>query len=190
MKTALKIFVIFLPVIIMGLLIASNIHNQKNGEQWRIPVTGYDPRDLLRGHYLTFRYDWNWRDKIQENKNERANCVGRECALCLQRSDEEITHIAYVDSVENARQCDSFIKGRSYNMNNFSISGGAYGLQRYYIPEKNARQLDQMLRQNDSNYDFEIEMRISDTGRAFIEGMYIDDQPLEEWIKVNAEISD
>lgn len=28
------------------------------GTEWQVPVQGYDPRDLLRGHYITFRYDW------------------------------------------------------------------------------------------------------------------------------------
>lgn len=30
----------------------------QQGEEWLIPITGYDPRDLLRGHYVQYRYDW------------------------------------------------------------------------------------------------------------------------------------
>jgi GDYXXLXY protein len=30
----------------------------QQGEEWLIPVQGYDPRDLLRGHYVQYQYDW------------------------------------------------------------------------------------------------------------------------------------
>lgn len=30
----------------------------REGTEWEVPVEGYDPRDLLRGHYVEFTYDW------------------------------------------------------------------------------------------------------------------------------------
>lgn len=30
----------------------------RQGTDWEVPITGYDPRDLLRGHYVLYRYDW------------------------------------------------------------------------------------------------------------------------------------
>jgi hypothetical protein len=30
----------------------------RQGTDWLVPVAGYDPRDLLRGHYVQFSYDW------------------------------------------------------------------------------------------------------------------------------------
>jgi hypothetical protein len=30
----------------------------RQGTEWLVPVAGYDPRDLLRGHYVLFQYDW------------------------------------------------------------------------------------------------------------------------------------
>lgn len=34
-------------------------HRQaQQGQEWLIPIQGYDPRDLLRGHYVQYRYDW------------------------------------------------------------------------------------------------------------------------------------
>ncbi len=35
------------------------IHRQaQQGQDWLIPIEGYDPRDLLRGHYVQYRYAW------------------------------------------------------------------------------------------------------------------------------------
>jgi hypothetical protein len=30
----------------------------RQGTDWLVPVAGYDPRDLLRGHYVQYTYDW------------------------------------------------------------------------------------------------------------------------------------
>jgi hypothetical protein len=30
----------------------------QQGQEWLVPVAGYDPRDLLRGHYVQYRYEW------------------------------------------------------------------------------------------------------------------------------------
>jgi len=30
----------------------------RQGTDWLVPIEGYDPRDLLRGHYVQFSYDW------------------------------------------------------------------------------------------------------------------------------------
>jgi GDYXXLXY protein len=29
----------------------------RDGREWELPVRGFDPRDLLRGHYIEFQYD-------------------------------------------------------------------------------------------------------------------------------------
>jgi hypothetical protein len=30
----------------------------RQGTDWLVPIAGYDPRDLLRGHYVQYSYDW------------------------------------------------------------------------------------------------------------------------------------
>lgn len=30
----------------------------RQGTDWEVDIQGYDPRDLLRGHYVEFTYDW------------------------------------------------------------------------------------------------------------------------------------
>lgn len=46
--------------------------------EWRVPVTGYDPRDPLRGRYIAFSYVWALR-------GDPALCRDRrQCQLCLE----------------------------------------------------------------------------------------------------------
>ena len=70
MKTAL----LLVPILILAGMSLGHFHDQHTGTLWRIPITGYDPRDILRGHYLQFRYEWNLPQAARL-------CVGEECAL-------------------------------------------------------------------------------------------------------------
>lgn len=47
-----------LPLI--GLVVAAILpwRDERNSVAWDVPITGYDPRDILRGHYVMFRYAW------------------------------------------------------------------------------------------------------------------------------------
>lgn len=47
-----------LPLTGLGLLWADTHSKAQLGTDWEVPIMGYDPRDLLRGHYVTYRYDW------------------------------------------------------------------------------------------------------------------------------------
>lgn len=40
-----------------GLWFQSDRH-YRSGTEWEVPIMGYDPRDMLRGHYVEFTYDW------------------------------------------------------------------------------------------------------------------------------------
>ena len=183
-KNSLKILALVLPVIVMALMIGMHVRNKESGTLWRVPVAGYDPRDLLRGHYLTFRYDWNW----DEARNTA--CSGRECAVCLSADMPSASYNprVYMTALSVAeKQCESFIHGYSYGGNQFEIgTKQGYGLRRYYIPETEAAKLDRLLRREDQNdHKFDVGLRVNSAGQAFVEKMYIDGVPLEDWIRMN-----
>jgi hypothetical protein len=47
-----------LPLAGLAALWGWSDHLSRQGTDWLVPVAGYDPRDLLRGHYVQFSYDW------------------------------------------------------------------------------------------------------------------------------------
>lgn len=49
---------IALPLVGLAGMWASTEQWSRQGTDWLVPVEGYDPRDLLRGHYVQFRYAW------------------------------------------------------------------------------------------------------------------------------------
>lgn len=49
-----------LPVLALAALIGEQEMRFADSQTVNVPVLGVDPRDLLRGHYLTGRFDWDW----------------------------------------------------------------------------------------------------------------------------------
>lgn len=50
--------VLFLPLVALAYSWAATYRLAQQGQEWLVPIQGYDPRDLLRGHYVQYRYDW------------------------------------------------------------------------------------------------------------------------------------
>ncbi|MET0370777.1 MAG: GDYXXLXY domain-containing protein [Sphingobium sp.] len=49
---------LLLPLALFAGTWATTHRKAQQGDIWLIPVQGYDPRDLLRGHFVQYRYDW------------------------------------------------------------------------------------------------------------------------------------
>ena len=56
MKNKFLLFCLILPILMPVYLIF--YHGAYTNHEWRIKVRGYDPRDILRGRYIEFRYDF------------------------------------------------------------------------------------------------------------------------------------
>lgn len=177
--SAFKILTLLFPLVGMMALIGIHANNKERGTLWQISVNGYDPRDLLHGHYLTYRYNWQWAKNTGE-------CKGKDCAVCLHdvnsnHVDPQVTLMKAKDAEES---CDTYIRGYSYSGKNFRIGAkNANGLLRYYIAEEDARDLNKFMRDQEDNIDFDMGIRVNETGQAYIDQMYINGQPLEEWMK-------
>jgi uncharacterized membrane-anchored protein len=172
MRHNLAILTLVLMVLLPSLLMVKALHDRGNGLVWQVDMTGYDPRDLLRGHYLNFRYDW---DIVDVDSSE--HCIaGQACCLCLtERAPNDFTNpqVRAVDCRNEsiARQCTSRLK----NMN------AMMGPQIYYVPEDHALRLEKMLR--DGGHDFKMEIAVPRSGGpAMIRDLYVDQKPLASFL--------
>lgn len=90
---------------------------KNSGADITVAISGYDPRELLAGHYIAYIIDWKNTDCSQFPEN-----------ICPKKRNfckEIFTH--------RSRQC------------------------RFYVPEKDAKNLDNLLQnQNQNNLKFEI----------------------------------
>lgn len=56
---------LLLPLAGLGAVWVQTELQSRQGTEWDVPVQGYDPRDILRGHYVQFQYDWPGPDAEQ-----------------------------------------------------------------------------------------------------------------------------
>lgn len=56
---------VFLPVLIMALWVATIEVQRHSGREVVVRLQGYDPRDLLSGHYILYEIDWDKTDCSQ-----------------------------------------------------------------------------------------------------------------------------
>jgi uncharacterized membrane-anchored protein len=48
---------LLLPIMALAYSWIATCRLAQQGQEWLIPIRGYDPRDLLRGHYIQYQYD-------------------------------------------------------------------------------------------------------------------------------------
>ena len=53
-----KIFILLLPFIVMCVWALNYDRIIRDGKEVVLPITGYDPRNLLSGHYIEFQIEW------------------------------------------------------------------------------------------------------------------------------------
>lgn len=161
MKNKTLMFVVMIPFILLCLLIVRAEHHLNTGTEWDIELTGYDPRDLLRGHYLRLRLDYDW----DEEKTDY--CSGTSCCLCLIPSDKQApkVHKEYCGTAKS--QCDAYIRPE------FETS-----LDRYYVPETEALRAEGILQQARQENNAYIRLSINTRGEPRILDLLIDGKSL------------
>ncbi|MGI5864830.1 MAG: GDYXXLXY domain-containing protein [Myxococcales bacterium] len=147
---------LLLPVVgTIGLIVRGEL--ALRGSEWRFKITGYDPRDLLRGHYLVYRIDWSERPVDSE-------CA--DCCLCLNRIDGKqiVTRV----ECQEARSCEAWLPVESID-----------DLQRYYIPEDAPRQLEAAVMAGRG----ELVLSFSKRGGLVIKDLLVDGKPWRDALR-------
>lgn len=176
-KKLLGFLVLALPFAAMLLMIGMNAQNMSHKE-YRVKIEGYDPRDLLRGHYLIFRYVW------PERAQESAQACwdnGNSCCACFngeaEAPDIEFGNCAHYAAQENICQA---------TLPMIDSAGGTpqphENLLRYYIPEAEARNLEDWLRGGMHNFEVGI-VPLPEGQGAQLKMLYIDGQKLPQFLR-------
>jgi hypothetical protein len=75
---------LLLPLVGLGAGILAQERALGGATAWRIPITGYDPRDPVRGRFIEFAYGW-------ELAGDPAACdTPAGCGLCLSREGQAV----------------------------------------------------------------------------------------------------
>ena len=99
----------------------------RNGDRINLPVEGYDPRDLLSGHYIQFELT------AAREAQALAPPHTTEIAVCLERSGDGLYHVSRVRLMGDA--CKPFLIGSR------GSTGVDFGIHRFYVDERIANEV-------------------------------------------------
>lgn len=152
---------IALPIIVLlGLMLyKQSIIN--TGQSVTVDIVGFDPRDLLSGHYLRYNIDYNSRNQCTPPPPSSQQTV----RLCLEPERYFFNH--------PAAQCHLYVEGVC------SKTGFKAGIERFYIPEHAASQLDRLVRDARGT----LQLRVNAQGKAVIETLFIDGEPWQDKVQ-------
>lgn len=165
MTGRLTLLAVLVPVLGLAALAGRAEYAVRHGPQWTIPIEGYDPRDLLHGQYLQYRYRLRWRGTDTcgaGTYGEREPTPG--CCLCLTRdaTDGYDPFVRQVACGAAPRTCDGSLRAE-----------GMLPPQRYFVPEDRAQALESALR----SHAAAIELRASPSGEPAVHELLLDRRP-------------
>lgn len=168
---------ILLALLVPMLLVAKAHHETSAYPVVQIKITGYDPRDILYGHYMLYQFDWDWVEG-QPPSDEHRPCHGSGCCLCLGEGhiDPGASIIACDAPKSETPQCAARVKGSYYNDERFHI-----GHNRYYVAQTRALELERLLQQSPEK--FRMGITLPPSGKPRIKGLYIDGQLVEDYLR-------
>lgn len=152
---------LLLPIVVLAGNAWMHYHQRISGETVTLPIEGFDPRDLLSGHYLVYRIDYGIEDDT--------NCPTSDIAASICLAPERRVYPAD----ELPENCTQFIRGNCDSNAQF-ISG----LERFYIPEEYAGVLDEKVR----NQQGKLVISVGESGNAGVLDLLIDDRPWKELV--------
>lgn len=170
---------LFIPVMILLGWVISVQTAVSTGTQIVMPVQGFDPRDILAGHYLQVSVDYS---SFKNECPRREDCQSKK-TRCKSEYWKKTEAFFCPDTgkivLNKPADCTVFIKGVCH-----------YGLffdniSRFYIPEKLSRPLEQAVRKPEN--DPQLLLSVSRDGRAFPRDLILDGLPFSEWLKQHKE---
>jgi hypothetical protein len=165
----LRLLAALLPVLgLLGLVVRSEL--AQRGAQFRLAIRGYDPRDLIAGHYLRYQFELDWHGpsscgggNAQPEQPTAQRYLDPSCCLCLTRSADPTASPAVRQlSCSEARSCDGWLYTEQLQPP-----------QRYYVPEDRALDLERALAERKAAVD----VVTSPSGTAAVGELYLDGLP-------------
>lgn len=176
MSRRLRALAAVLPVLgLLALVVRSEL--ARKGAEFRLGIVGYDPRDLIAGHFLRYQYELDWQGESSCGMvytSAPAAGVSRPsvsarpelqvgCCLCLTRQGEPPASPAVQQvSCTEARRCDGWL-----------YSEQLQPPHRYYVPEERAQELERALRTRKAA----VQVVASPSGEAAVGELYLDGMP-------------
>jgi GDYXXLXY protein len=161
-----------LPVLALAGLVGQQELLLANARILSVPLTGFDPRDLLRGHYIRAQMDWDWERAPAVNDYEVAD--GALCVLA-QTPKPRVRFLAgWKPGDRTDADCTMVIAGHARPPSRFApatLDNGDGGIQ-FYVPEARASDLETLMRERPGSLTVDLAIRAD--GAAAIRALRIE----------------
>lgn len=161
-RTAIWIGTMALPVLALAAAWANTHRMAQQGVEWDVLVSGYDPRDPLRGHYIRYQYDWPLpKVAAKEDEEEMGFQPFLSGPVCLIGTSPAITSARLIAGSTDEKGCTSIVRPNSWRE-----SDGEDGAHRdrLYVPQAKAADMEAKLR--DETQQAVVRIRVRPDGVA------------------------
>ncbi len=165
----LKVLAIGLPIVVIAAWIVSYAVTVRTGVTIRLAVSGYDPRDLLSGHYLRYVVEYGGAVDCPVATASAEKCV------CLDGKEHQFAKISDQGDCRDNLDCKNLLKG-TCNKGRFEA-----GIERFYFPEEYVKQLRIV------PPDASIVVALSPAGKGVVKELLVMDESILEWVKKKME---
>lgn len=156
-KYTLFILAIIFPILALLGVTFRKAYIVSYGKVVRLPIEGYDPRDILSGHYVIYNIKYGIEDLCKkEYKIERDACV------CI-NEPESSNSFVYACTENSLKNCKVYIRGKC-ERNRFVA-----GIEKYFIPQEKANHYDREVRKGTA----EIEISVDKYGKAIVKDLIL-----------------
>ena len=163
-----------LQSMMLGAMIARQAWALREGERLFLTARPVDPRDFLLGFYLELEFPISRLsgDLVREAEIS----VGERVYVVLEKRDQKwraaSLHREKPPFSKERPALQAWLRG--YWQEDFRAE---YGIERYYLPEKEAKRMEKKLREG----ELRLEVALSrETGRAFIRRLLVKGEPVYE----------
>jgi uncharacterized membrane-anchored protein len=160
-KNKFLLFSILLPIFALVFLICFKHTQIMMGKEVTLPISGYDPRDLLSGHYLRYSIDYNIMS-ICKNNEQPVKSSTEHSYVCLEPR---------FFSLNRPFPCTVYIRG--YCQNGRFIAS----IEQFFIPEDKAKILETLIQTKKSH----IVLSVTSHGQAYVKELFIEGKPWHKW---------
>ncbi len=168
MKARARSLALAFPLLVLAGLTLQAHWQRAHSEVWYFPVAGYDPRDLLRGHYLRFQIDVN-----RDGRDADCPRADPDCCYCL-TPGKPVEGVGFEASIEGVscaaapEVCTAFVRARPL-----------HALQRFYIPEARREFLGEVLREAASADNAHLEVAVDGNGTPAVRRLLVFGEAIE-----------
>jgi len=174
--------VVAAPILVMMGWVVSLVIALSRSTEVTLPIRGYDPRDLLRGHYLQYTVDYGLNTQLPIDEDAINRPLAPEYCVCLAQDPSGLAHGTAITpcAERDPVSCPLFIRGQALTWSsggdqpNWSLIAG---IERFYIPD---RYQDELATIPDGA---KIRVQVTESGAAYVSEMLVGDAPLAHYVR-------